>query len=466
MMRTASIAVAALTAALALSPAAQAQKIVYTPGAPGAGDPYFPDMGNGGYDVSGYDITLKFDPATKAIEATTKVNATATQNLSSLNFDFLGLTVDEVKVGSNTAAFARTGAQELVVTPQYGISAGATFSVTVTYHGVPQKIDDDTLGVSGWVATADGAVMLNQPFGAATLFPVNDTPKDKATYGFTITTPSDLTAIANGEQGTKTTTGGLTTVKWKMNQPMASELSMIAIGRFNVTTGRTPDGIRNITAVDTALDTGQGAAFFAGTGAVTDWLQSIWGPYPFASTGGVIDRVGVGYALETQGRPVYDTSRAGRVPSNTLIAHEVGHQYFGDSVTPAAWKDIWLNEGFATYNEWLWTATHGGRSVQESFDDTYDQPASAAVWQPVMSDPGRDGIFDETVYDRGAMTLHALRTAIGDDAFFELGRRWVAENRYGSVTTADFQALAEQVSGQDLDDLFTKWAYTPGKPSL
>ncbi|GAB3689266.1 M1 family metallopeptidase [Actinocorallia lasiicapitis] len=471
MKRIASVAAASLVAALAFSPAAQA-KIVYSPGADNAGDSYYgPEgMGNGGYDVSGYDITLKYDPATRAIQATTKVNAVATQNLSSFNFDFHGpLTVDAIVVGSNPATFTRTGDQELVVTPKYGISAGATFSATVTYHGVPQRIDDDALGISGWIATPDGAVALNQPIGAATFFPVNDTPLDKATYSYTITTPSNLTAIANGEQGEKVTADGLTTVKWKMKQPMSSELAMVAIGKYDVTTGRTDAGIRSITAIDSTLVNSPtlSKTFFDQSNDVTDWVAKTWGaPWPFASTGGIVDPRSVGYALETQGRPYYEVRGPGRLPSGTLLAHELGHQYFGDSVTPKQWKDIWLNEGYASYTEWLYTEAQGGQSADDSFDDTYGQPASAHVWALPMADPGRDNIFDEVVYDKGAMTLHALRKQIGDQAFFDLSRTWVTKYKYSNASTEDYVALAQQISGQDLTAFFAKWAYNPGKPSL
>jgi len=467
MRRSGPLAAALLTATLALAPAAQAAE-KYTPGAPGAGDPYFPVNGNGGYDVQDYDLEFDFDPGTGAITATAKIEARATQNLSSFNFDFLGpLQVDEVKV-HGPAQWRREGAQELVITPRNGIKAGQKFTTTVKYHGVPQRIDDPALGTSGWIATDDGAVALNQPFGAATYYPVNDTPRDKATYTVTITTPSELTALSNGEKVKEKKRAGRTTVTWRMAHPMASELAMIAIGRFNVTSGKTPGGIPSVTAIDSALDTapGQSATFFETTNTVTDWMRETWGPYPFTSTGGVVDRIGVGYALETQGRSVYDVGVPGRQPGTGTIAHELAHQWFGDSVTPYQWKDIWLNEGWATYNEWLYTEATGGRTAQAAFDAAYARAATNSAWQDVMGDPGRDNIYNWSSYTRGAMTLHVLRTRIGDEDFYRLGRTWVSEYKDRNVTTADFQALAERISGQDLDDLFTAWVYTAGKPAL
>ncbi|GAB3892204.1 hypothetical protein GCM10029964_066630 [Kibdelosporangium lantanae] len=308
----------------------------FSPGAPGAGDPYFPDMGNGGYDVFHYDINLRFDPATKAIDATTTILAQATQNLSRFNLDFQGpLTISKLTVNGQNAAFTRTGAQELVITPPRGLRKGLPFVVSVSYAGVPQKIDDPALGISGWVATKDGAVALNQPIGAATYYPVNDITTDKATYSQTVTVPSGLTVLANGEPGPTTTRDGQTTFRWFMNRPMASELGMIAIGDFNVTRGSV-DGLPNITAIGKSIDTqpGQGKVLNDTTAQIVRWESSVYGQYPFDSTGGILADVGVHYALETQGRPVYD-QKTSKV-SGDLLAHELGHQWFGDSVTPSA----------------------------------------------------------------------------------------------------------------------------------
>jgi aminopeptidase N len=441
----------------------------FTPGAPGAGDPYFPDMGNGGYDVGHYDLSLAYDPASKKLTATARISATATQNLSRFDLDFQGpLTVSRLTVDGAKASFTRTGAQELVITPARGLRKHHHFTVTVSYAGVPQKIDDPALGISGWVATDDGAVGLNQPIGAATWYPVNDTPRDKATYSYAVTVPNGVDVLANGEPQGKSSHGGTTTYRWAMRQPMASELAMVAIGKFTVTSGRTSRGLPSITAIDPQLVTAasQPADFHKLTGDVIDWEQTVYGRYPFSSTGGIADKANVGYSLETQGRPVYDRRTPGVNPSGGLIAHELGHQWFGDSVTPKFWRDIWLNEGFATYTEWLYSEHTGGETAQQHFDETYAQGPDADVWQPVMADPGRDNIFHETVYDRGAMTLHVLRQAIGDRAFFTLLQRWPAEHRYGNASTPDFIAFAERLSHKNLDALFKAWAYTSGKPAL
>ncbi|MFG2085623.1 MULTISPECIES: M1 family metallopeptidase [unclassified Spirillospora] len=459
-----------VTAALAVSAAPAGATARFTPGAPGAGDAYFPDMGNGGYDVAHYDIGLKYDPDTKGIRAVTKIKARATQNLSRFNLDFLGpLTISSLKVDGHRASYERTGAQELVITPPKGLRKHRHFTVTVAYSGVPQTINDATLGTSGWVPTPDGAVMVNQPFGAATVFPVNDHPTDKATYTFTLSAPKGTTTLSNGDLRGTWTRDGWTTTRWVVRHPMASELSMLAIGKYDVLTGRTDGGVPNLTATDhaMAIKPEDAEKFHRQTAEVTDFQSSLYGRYPFTSTGGIVVNGGFRYALETQGRPVYDLgSRLGRIPSEALLAHELGHQWFGDSVSPERWADIWMNEGFATYSEWLYAEKVDGTPVQDSFDAVYATPAGDDLWKGIVSDPGRDHIFDGLVYDRGAMAVHVLRTIIGDETFYRLLKAWPAEYRYGNASTEDLVRFAERLSHKKLDGWADAWLYSEGKPAL
>jgi aminopeptidase N len=437
-------------------------------------DPYFRDFGNGGYRVGHYDLRLKYDPIGKLLDGTAVLTARATQNLSSFGLDLAGtLVVSSVKIdGKPVKSFAQSGSHKLVITPAEGLRSGAPFTVTVVYSGVPTPIQEPKggLGTYGWVTTGDGAVAVNQPVGADTWFPVNEANTDKATYSYHVTVPKDLTVLANGEP-TGTVAKGTTqkTYAWEMRRPMAAELAMVAIGKFDVTR-TTANGLPDITAIQTSIKAtaAQQRKFNKTTADLLTWETGLYGRYPFGSTGGILDTSNVGYSLETQSRPIYDTDTPVLDAfAVTLIAHEQAHQWFGDSLTPARWSDIWLNEGFATYTEWMYTQKIGGISAQQQFDKVYAMAATDPRWQVVTAAPGRNHIFDWTVYDRGAMTLHLLRKQIGDKAFFALVKEWASAHQDGNVTTAQFIAAAQKASPKkNLRTFFKAWLYTPGKPAL
>ena len=202
---------------------------------------------------------------------------------------------------------------------------------------------------------------------------------------------------------------------------------------------------------------------------IIQFLSGYLGRYPFGQAGGIVDNdPDIGFALENQTRPIYAKAWFERTGDNTsVVVHELAHQWTGDDLALSRWRDIWLNEGFATYMEWLWAEHQGDATAQEIFDSlTTNIPADDEFWTLRIGDPGADHIFDGPVYARGAMTLHALRGQIGDAAFFRLLKRWTASQSSGNVDTAEFQALAERVSGQDLDDFFRVWLFTPTKPSV
>ncbi|ATW51705.1 M1 family metallopeptidase [Streptomyces xantholiticus] len=453
----------ALAATLVLAiPASAANS---SAGAPGIGDPYYPAAGNGGYDVSHYDLRLKYQPQTDLLEGTATLLATATQDLSRFNLDF-GLEVSEVRVGGRKAKFTKEGDQELVVTPVAPLAKGSATSVVVRYAGKPSQ-----LKIGGWTAwhrTPDGGVAAQEPDSAVWWFPSNDHPLDKATYDISVSVPDGSQAISNGVLVSQSSRLGWTRYNWRSNKPQASYLATLAVGRFDITTERTADGLPILNAYSKDLGDTAGAAraSIERTGEVAEWLTEVFGPYPFNALGGYVPNVTSGYALETQTRPFYSPRQFAAGANVSVVVHELAHQWYGDSVSVKGWKDIWVNEGFARYSQWLWSEKEGEGTAQELADWVYAQhPADDAFWTVAPGDPGPQNQFHLAVYDRGALALQALRNEIGDEDFFAILKGWPAEHAYGNAEVGDFVAYAERVSGKPLAGLFDTWLYEPSKPA-
>jgi len=461
-----------LTAACVVvgAPAAGAQSAEYSPGSAGIGDPYFPFEGNGGYDVQHYDLSFSYDPATDRLDALNKITARATQNLSRFDLDLQQLTVKGVEVNDRPASFTRDG-QELIITPSKGIAGDSTFTVNVRYAGVPETIVGSPIVFGspyGFIHTDDGAFMGDEPNATSTWIPLNDHPSDKATWTFRVTVPAGLEVIANGRLVKKSTAAAKTTWVWDEDYPMSNYLATADVGQWEFKNGTTPGGIPETVGLDPTLLQSNPAAmdfFYDTTAEATDLWNDTFGPYPFDSTGAIADNAtysgqSIGFSLETQTRPLYSAVR-----STGTIAHELAHQWFGDSVAVRTWKHIWLNEGFASFAQYLWDEHTGVRTAHQDFVLDYSRPSSDPFWQIVVADPQRDTMFARAVYRRGAMTLQALREKIGDGPFFQILRTWAADHKYGTATTEEFIALSERISGRDLSDFFRVWLYTPEKPT-
>jgi aminopeptidase N len=427
------------------------------PGGSGAGDPYFPKAGNTGYDVTHYDLDLSYQPDSHRLSGTATLTARATADLSAFDLDLQGMRVDDVTVDGRDARYQRAG-QELTVRPADGLDEGDRFRVTVRYGGAPEAITDPDGSEEGWLRTADGALALGQPVGSMAWFPGNHHPGDKATYDIAVTVPKGLSAVSNGEPAGERTAAGRTTFAWRTTEPMASYLATVAIGDWRTDRSRTDDGLPVYTAVD-PTQAAASEAVLKRIPEVVDWAEDLFGPYPFSSVGAIVDRPSdVGYALETQNRPVFPGA-----PGIVLLVHELAHQWYGDSVTPKTWRDMWLNEGFATYAEWLWQEDHGGDSAQEIFEATYGQDV---VWAfPPADPPDAAHISAAPVYQRGAMVLHKIRQRAGDDAFRALLRGWAAAHRHGTADTDDFTAYVEQrLPDQDFRAVWSDWLRGDGRP--
>ncbi len=429
------------------------------------GDDYYPELGNGGYDALHYTLDLDVDVADNTISGTLTMQARATSDLSEFNLDFLGLEISEIQVGDQAATFARAG-RELTITPSRPLANGDEFEVAVTYAGQPRPIVPEAVPLRmGWNRYPGGVYVVSEPEAAATWYPVNDHPLDKATYTFLITVPEPLVVATNGQLQDTLDNGTTTTYHWETRDPMASYLATVNIAEFVADTATGPEGLPLRNYIPATL-ADQGRQTFAPTGDMIAYFNTVFGPYPFEAYGAVVADADLGFALETQTLSVFgrDVVLAPPELAETVVAHELAHQWFGNSVSVEEWRDIWLAEGFATYAEWLWQEHTGGQAARDAVIRS-----AYAQFDPQLPPPGTpppDNLFNQSVYVRGGLTLHALRVRVGDDDFFDILRAYSQRFRYGNATTSDFVALAEQVAGQDLQRLFNDWLFEQPLPPL
>ncbi len=430
-------------------------------GAPGVDDPYFPQLGNGGYDVASYHIELEWLAETGSIDATTTIELTPTVALDTFNLDLVGLEVGEVRVDGRPAPHERAG-RELTIDPDPVLVAGGPVQVEVRYGGVPQPLElGSRVFGAGWQTDGRDAYVVAEPAGAATWFPGNDHPTDKATFRFDVTVPEDLVAVANGMLVGETPTGdGRRTFHWVATDQMTTYLASVVIGDLVIEERTAPTGLALRDAYPPEV-AAEARVDFSRVGEMIAVYEDWFGPYPFEVYGQVVVDEPLGFALENQTLSLFGIDFVtGTGALETIVAHELAHQWFGNAVSPATWRDIWLNEGFATYAEWIWEQETGGRSIETSAQATH----LFADFGVPPGDPGPEELFQPTVYFRGALALHALAVEIGDDAFRQLLREWVVRHDDASASTADLLALAEELSGQELDPLFDAWVHGAALP--
>lgn len=432
----------------------------------GLGDDYFPQLGNPGYDVGHYTLDMVFEPDSGRLGAVATIAATATATLSTVNLDFTGLTASAVSVDGSLAGFTAAD-HELTIAPVAPIAAGEEFVIEVEYSGRPQPSDSAATPFgTGWQTFGSQNYVVAEPDAAHSWFPANDHPLDKATYTFFINVPDGVMAAANGTLVDRLTDLGRVTWVWELDSPMATYLATVVIGDFAIVedaaaTAASGVPVRNVLPAGTTLDDWPG---LERQGEMIAFLAELFGPYPFDNYGiAIVD--GFGAALENQTLSLFDSNVARSAYFEDVLIHELAHQWFGNSVSLARWSDIWLNEGFASYAEWLWIEREQGREFMERGialeRDDYD---GAGLTPPGV--PPSFNLFNRSVYRVGAMTLHALRLTVGDEAFFQIMQTYAETYADQSVTTGDFIAVAELVAGVELDELFDSWLIDPEVPDF
>jgi aminopeptidase N len=477
---------AVVAVAILAAPAQAAPGPHPSPGSPGLGDRLFPLLGNGGYDVQHYDVDLRYATSapTQAIDGTVTMSALATQSLSRFDLDFAGASVGAVAVNGESAKFRRNGG-ELVITPRHPIGNGDTFVVTVSHYvAVPTAPDNSDFSTEAFFYTPDGSATAGQPDSAHLFLPCNDYPSDKATFEFRFDVPAGETAVANGVLTSKKTSGGRAHWAYDQRQPMATELVQLAVGNYDITPNGVQSGVsvRDVTAKPITAQILPDLQPF--TGPQLAWLQARVGRYPFDLYGSLVVQADLGFALETQTLELIDTSWFDDFDQGVwepTELHELTHMWFGDSVSPKTWSDLWLNEGHASWYEFLYAEQQGELADDTEFYpdptgyDTFDELMKAVYthgdqWRhdsgPVAAPSSADTLFDLQRYHGGALVLYALRQVVGAATFQRIERAWVQRYAGKSASTDDFISLASQVSHRNLTKFLHDWLYGMKTPPM
>lgn len=429
-------------------------------------DPYLPQNGNRGYRVSRYELELNYKVTSNRLAGRAVITAVTTTERPRYSLDLSqALAVSKVLVNGGRAGKYTHQRGKLTITPRQPIPAGGMLQLVVHYAGAPKPVRGPW-GEVGWEELTEGSLVASQPNGAASWFPCDDHPSSKASYRFSVTTETPYFTLANGTLVGKQTKAGQTTWVYEQAEPMASYLATVQIGRYRKHRLSAHDApVPMYAAVPPALR----AAFdhdFARQPQMMAVFSDLFGPYPFASYSVVVTEDELEIPVEAQGISIFGANHCdGRRGAERLVAHELAHQWFGNSLTIRHWSDIWLHEGFACYAEWVWSEASGGPSA--------DQLARAA-WHTlrrepqdlVVGDPGPALMFDDRVYKRGALTLHALRLELGDSAFFRLLREWTDRHRHAAVSTEEFTDLIGHYSPVPLYPLWQEWLYSEQLPAL
>ena len=419
--------------------------------------PYLDAHGDDGYAVRRYDLDLDYRPGANRLAGRAVITAVARTALNGVSLDFGPLRVDRVLFDGKAVRYAhRLG--KLRVRPGRLVEEGAEFTIEVRYAGLPRP-NRGHWGEIGWTQLSDGALVASQPTGASSWFPCNDRPADKAAYRISVTTAPAYTVIASGTLVSRS--GG--TWVYEQPEPTSTYLVSVQIGRYSSVELATAP-VRQPAAVPARLM----RAFrndFANQPRMLQEFSRLFGPYPFTEYGVVVVDEELDVPVEAQAMSIFGANHVdGRRGSERLVAHELAHQWFGNSVTAADWRHIWLHEGFATYAEWLW-AEVDGRSCHDLALRSYAKLARLPQ-DLAIGAPGARRIFDDRVYERGALTLHALRRSMGDGPFFRLLREWTSTHRHATSTTADFTSMAEAFSPTPVRPLLTSWLHETPLPAL
>lgn len=436
---------------------------------PAAGvDPYTLDHGSTAYRVDRYELELDCRLGSNKLIGRAVLRCVALKSTSQLVLDLVGLRASKIQLDGRKIQKFSQRAEHLVVALPSVLEPGHEFSLDVRYEGNPQP-RRGLWGEVGWEELNDGVLVAGQPNGAASWFPCNDHPRHKSTFRIAVTTDDNYRAVCNGKLISRTRKSSRETWSYEQAEPMATYLATVQIGRYELMP-LNPENTHHRVSQFAAVSADLAEEAREGLRRQPDMMRTFedcFGPYPFAHYTAVVTDDELEIPLEAQTLSIFGRNHlSGAWEAQRLIAHELSHQWFGNSLTASSWKDIWLHEGFACYAEWLWSEESGTLPVAER---------ARAAWKKLgtlpqdlkVGDPGPELMFDDRVYKRGALALHAVRIAAGDSAFFDFLQQWTTAKRHGSVSTTEFIAAADAaVPGLDAAAVLGPWLYGTELPAL
>ncbi|GII52150.1 putative peptidase M1, membrane alanine aminopeptidase [Planotetraspora thailandica] len=424
-------------------------------------DRYFARHGDENHRVDHYDLTLDYRIGPNRLDGVARLTLVAVEPLSLLRLDLGAFRVSQVLVDGERVPYTHRE-NKLTLSAGRPLEPGEAVVAEVRYSGSPRPVRSHW-GDLGWEELTDGVIVASQPIGAPSWFPCNDRPGNKASYRISVTAASAYQVIANGRLVSKSRAASGTTWVYEQDEPMATYLASVQIGRYQRAElpGTVPQSLAfpGRLAAQVKHDFGRQEHMLA-------VFAERFGPYPFDAYNVVVVDDELEIPIEAQGMSIFGRNHVdGRRRSERLVAHELAHQWFGNSLTLADWRDIWLHEGFSAYAEWVWSEASGDEPAGEHARRWHRRLASLPQ-DLVLADPGPENIFDDRVYKRGALALHALRGTLGDAAFFAMVREWTAAKRYGVVTTREFIGHAQRYAHRPLDTFFWTWLYDARLPYL
>ncbi len=428
-------------------------------------DPYLPDNGNFGYRVSRYELDLEYKVNSNRLTGAATITAITLASLQTFTLDLADtLAVTKVTVNGRRPAGFSTSSGKLRIRLPSALPAGSAMSIAVRYGGTPRPVRT-IWGEVGFEELSNGALVAGQPNGSPTWFPCDDHPSSKASYRISISTDSPYYAVAPGKLVSRRARAGHTVWTYEQPEPTSTYLATVQIGNYGL--HRLPKTPVHMQAVLPHRLRTHFDHDFGRQPAMMKLFIKLFGPYPFeAGYTVVVTDDPLEIPLEAQSVSIFGANHCdGTRSSERLIAHELAHQWFGNSVTARRWRDIWLHEGFACYAEWLWSEHSGGRTVAD-LAYQHHRRLLVANQDLLLSDPGPRYMFDDRVYKRGALTLHKLRTTVGDEKFFALLKEWTTRYRHGTAVTDDFTGLAANYSDISLRTLWQDWLYSTSVPAL